>query len=104
MSSLNTTSASIIGKAKLIELLMLYHVFPQKSHTQPLYTKFLSAECMSSLRYFSSGDTLRKVQTQKFRAEMFDSGEDVKGVVHHQGLFYLPEIIRIDLTSGPLWH
>ena len=28
-----------------------------------------------------------------------DGWEDVEGVVHHQGLSYVPEIIRIELTS-----
>ena len=27
-----------------------------------------------------------------------------EGVVHHQGLSYVPEIIRTELTSGPFWH
>ena len=30
---------------------------------------------------------------------MFDGWEDVEGVVHHQGLSYVLEIIRIELTS-----
>ena len=32
-------------------------------------------------------------------AEMLDGWEDVKGVMHHQGLSYVPEIIRMELTS-----
>ena len=46
--------------------------------------------------YFNFGDTLRKnvlVQDQ------FDGGEDVERVVHHQGLFYVPEIIKTELTN-----
>ena len=39
------------------------------------------------------------VQACEVRAEMFDSGEDVKGVVHYQGLSYVPEIIRTELIS-----
>ena len=54
-SSLDTTSASIIGKARLIELLMLCHVFPQRNQTQPLCTEFLFAQHTLSLCYFSSG-------------------------------------------------
>ena len=27
--------------------------------------------------------------------DQFDGGEDVEGVVHHQGLSYVPEIIRL---------
>ena len=30
--------------------------------------------------------------------EMLDGWEDVKGVVHHQGLSYVPEIIKTELT------
>ena len=30
---------------------------------------------------------------------MFDGWEDVKRVVHHQGLSYVPEVIRIELNS-----
>ena len=33
------------------------------------------------------------------RVEILDVGEDIEGAVHHQGLSYNPEIIRIDLTS-----
>ena len=32
-------------------------------------------------------------------AEMLDSGEDVKKVVHYQSLFYVLEIIKSKLTS-----
>ena len=31
--------------------------------------------------------------------DQLDGGEDVEGVVHHQGLSYVPEIIRTELTS-----
>ena len=44
------------------------------------------------------------VQDQKIRAEMLDGWEDVKGILHHQGLSYVPEMIRAELTSGPLRH
>ena len=31
--------------------------------------------------------------------DQLDGGEDVKRVVHHQGLFYIPEIIKTELTT-----
>ena len=31
--------------------------------------------------------------------DQLDGGKDVEGVVHHQGLSYVPKIIRIELTS-----
>lgn len=47
----------------------------------------------------NSRDVLQKKTFQpKIKAEMFDSWEDVKRVVH-QGLFDIPEIIKIELTS-----
>ena len=35
----------------------------------------------------------------RIRAERPDGWEDVKGVVHHQGLSYVPEVIRTELIS-----
>ena len=99
-SSLNTTSASIINKAKLIKLLMRCHVLSQRSQTYLFRTKFLSAERPSSLCYFNSGDGLwKKTSKPRIRAEMLDGLEDVKGVVHHQSLSYVPEVIRTELIS-----
>ena len=93
----------------------------------PLY-QGLSIKRMSSFRYFSFGihfghfsiKTTRELVThvlppllQFWRCapeedvlvqDQLDGGEDVKGVVHHQGLSYVPEIIRTELTSGPFWH
>ena len=44
-----------------------------------LYTKFLSAERPFSLRYFNSGDALRKKTSKpRIRAEMLDGWEDVE--------------------------
>ena len=54
-SSLDTTFGAIIVMAKLMELLMRCHVFPQRNQTKPCHTQFLSTQCMSSLRYLSSG-------------------------------------------------
>ena len=48
-SSLNTTFGSIINQAVLASQRLWYFFF------EPLRTKFLSAECTSLLRYFSSG-------------------------------------------------
>ena len=36
--------------------------------------------------------------------DQLDGGEDVEGVVHNQGLSYVPEVIRIELTSRTLRH
>ena len=36
--------------------------------------------------------------------DQLDGGEDVEGVVHNQGLSYVPEVIRIELTSRALRH
>ena len=55
-------SASIISKTKLIEPLILCHIFFQMSQDE-------------------EEDVLVRDQ--------FDHGEDIKGVVHHQGLFYI---------------
>ena len=64
-SSLNTMFKSIIDKAKLMELPMLYRVFPQMSQEDlQLCTKFLSVKRTSSLRYFNSGNALRKKTSQ----------------------------------------
>ena len=107
-SYLDTTLASIINKAKLIELLM--------------YCPHQSAQRTCSLHYFSSEMHFKYSgirTTQKLAMNVLpplkfcrcapeegvlvqnklDGWEAVKGVVHHQGLFYVPEIIRIKLIS-----
>ena len=83
-SFLDTTFGAIIVKAKLIVLLMLCHVFPNRKkifkprtleyfNRQSLYNEFLSAKLTSFLRYFNSGDALRKKTAQpKIRTEMLD--------------------------------
>ena len=39
-------------------------------------------------------------EAQKIKAEgLKEGGEDVDGVLHHQGLSFVPEIIRIELIS-----
>ena len=40
-------------------------------------------------------------QTRKFRAEQSvkDGWEDINGVLNHQGLSYIPEIIQIEFIS-----
>ena len=53
----------------------------------------------SPFRYFNLGDMLWKKTSQpKIKVDMLDGWEDVEGVVHHQGLSYIPEIIIIELT------
>ena len=41
----------------------------------------------------------KKTSQPRIKAETLDSGEAVKEIVHHQGLFYVSDIIRIELTS-----
>ena len=54
----------------------------------------------SSLRYFNSGDALWKKTSQpRIRTEMLDGLEKCQGSCACQGLFYIPKIIRIELTS-----
>ena len=55
------------------------------------------------------GNAPRKKTSQpKIKKEMLDSWEDVKRVVHHQGLFYVPEVIWTELTKRyhekSTWH
>ena len=57
--------------------------FVYKTHVLPLLLKFW--------RCAPEEDVL--VQDQ------FDGGVDVEGVVHHQGLSYVPEVIRTELIS-----
>ena len=38
-------------------------------------------------------------QAQKIRAEKREGWEDSEGVLHHQGLPYVPELIRTELIS-----
>ena len=117
-------SVSIIVKAKLMELLMLCHVFSLKESVffELLCTEFLSAQRTSSFHYFSSGmhseysgiRTTQELATHflplpKFyrcaleedvpALNQFDGWEDVKGVVHLHGLFYVLEIIKPELTT-----
>ena len=81
-SSLNTTFGAIIVMAKLMGLLMHYHVFPQRSQTKPFYTEFLSVQRTSSLRYFNPKDALRKMTSQpRIRADMLDDWEDVERII-----------------------
>ena len=83
----------------------------------------LSAKQTSFLRYFSFGIYFRHFgikTTQEFIVhvlppllqfwrctpekdilvqDQLDSGKNIEGVVHHQSLFYILEIIRMELTS-----
>ena len=38
-------------------------------------------------------------QARKAKAEYSECWDDIDGVLHHQGLFYVPEIIRTELMS-----
>ena len=65
-----------------MELLILCHVFSSEKTVffKLLYTKLLSAQRMSSLRYFNPGNALRKKTSQpRIRADMLDGWEDVEG-------------------------
>ena len=54
----------------------------------------------SSFHFFNSGDALQKKTSKpRIRAEMLDGWEDVEGILHRQGLSYVPEIIWTELTS-----
>ena len=99
-SSLEATSASIIDKAQLIELLMLCHVFSSEETVffKLLCTELLSAQRTSSLHYFNSGDALRKKTSKpRIRVEMLDGWEDVERIIKACPTFL--EIIKIELTS-----
>ena len=39
------------------------------------------------------------VEAQKIRTEKRESWEEIDGVLHHQGLPYVPELIRTELIS-----
>ena len=59
----------------------------------------------SSFRYFSSGYTLRKKTSKpRIRAEMLVGLGGCRESLHYQGLSYVPQTIRIELTSGLFWH
>ena len=77
-------SLSIIVKAKLMELLMLCHVFSLKESVffELLCTKFLSTKLTSSVHCFNSGDALRKKTSKPhIKAKMLDGWEDVEGTI-----------------------
>ena len=63
------------------------HILFQRNQTK------LSARRMSSLRYFNSGDAFRKKTSKARDQEKPDGWKNVEGVVHHQGLSYVPQII-----------
>ena len=71
------------------------------------YTSGISASkqlknllCTPFFPYFNSGDALRKKTSKpRIKAEMLDGWEDVKGIVHHQGLSYVSKVIRTELIS-----
>ena len=110
---------TITDKAKLMELLMPCHVFPQYKEDiraentriihrptlghlsfRALLHRDLSAKRTSSFHFFNSGDALQKKTSKpRIRAEMLDGWEDVEGILHRQGLSYVPEIIWTELTS-----
>ena len=103
---------------------MLCHVFSFKESVflELLCTKFLSVQRTPSSRYFSSGmhseysgiKTTQELATHVFPPPNFhrcaleedvpvqnqiDGWEDVEGVVHLHGLFYVSEIIKTELTT-----
>ena len=104
-------SALIISKTRLIEPLILCHVFLHRSqdkkkilrHFGHLLFEFNPAT-PSSYRCCARPSSL--LQFWRCAPEediliqgQFDGGEDVEGVVHYQGLSYIPEIIRTELTT-----
>ena len=81
---LNPLSAAVIAGQRQRLGCLLHQVFIYK------YTH--------SLRYFSSGDALRKKTSKpRIRAEMFDSWEDVEGIIKDCLRFL--KISRIELTG-----
>ena len=113
MLSLGALSVStlIISKTRLIEPLILCHVFPQKSqdeekvirHFGHLLFEFNPAiasfywRCARppSLFQFWRCAPEKDVLVQ----DQFNGREDVEEVVYHQDLFYVPKIIRTELTT-----
>ena len=104
-------SALIISKTRLIEPLILCHVFPQRSqdeekvfrHFGHLLFEFNPATLSSYQRYARPPSLFQFWRCAPEEGilvqDQFDSGKDFKGVVHHQGLSYVLEIIRTKLTT-----
>ena len=86
---------------------MLCHVFPQRSqdeekvlrHFGHLLFEFNPATPSSYRRCARPPSLLQfwrcAPEEDVLVQDQFDGGEDVEGVVHHQGLSYVPEIIRL---------
>ena len=103
-------SVSINSKTRLIEPLILCHVFLQRSqdkekvlrHFGHLLFEFNPAIPSSYWRCARSPLLLQfwrcTSEEDILAQDQFDGVEDVKGVVYHQSLFYIPEIIRTELT------
>ena len=93
-----------------MEPLTLCHVFPQRSQDEEeVFGHFghllfeLNPAIPSSYRHYACPPSLLQLrcapEEDVLVQDQFDGGEDVEGVVHHQGLPYVPEIIRTELTT-----
>ena len=104
-------SVSIISKTRLIEPLIFCHISPQKSqdeeevlrHFGYLLFEFNPAT-PSSYRFCARPPSLLQFwrctpEEDVLVQDQFDGGEDIEGVIHHQGLSYVPKIIRTKLTT-----
>ena len=84
MSSLDTTFGSIINQAVLASPRLWYFF------SSPSTPKFVcKTPVLPSLLQFWRCAPEEDVLVQ----DQFDGGEDVEGVVHHQDLSYVPEVI-----------
>ena len=107
------TKASLSGLNTSAELSPLHqvlicgtYVFPQLRHFWDTFRTKLADKNPYTANIGGMRLRLAELQesdeeAQQIRAEGLDGYEDVDGVLHHQGLPFVPEVIRTELIS---WH
>ena len=105
-TSISGISSTLSSSLTPLHQVLVYgtHVFPQLHHFCDTFRTKLAAKGPYKVSIGGMRLRLQKLQeedikAQKIKTEKRESWEEIDGVLHHQGLPYVPELIRIELIS-----